>query len=212
VAAHFGIPTRLFLNAWQALSRASLGPDVAESMSPFSNAATTEKDIRMDDFWRHVVEDMTARVSGPMKSRLILQPLMAVIFAVRAGLADAKRGRPPYFWALVTDPTHRREMLKDGWKSVGTVFVVALLLDIVYQVMVERFVYPGVAIIIALLLAIVPLSAYPRTGHTDCAIEGWNGRAPRTWIVAIGAHDGVDGASLRQVLERCREPARTPFD
>ena len=110
----------------------------------------------MDDFWLRVVEDMMARVSGPMKLRLILQPLVAVIFAVRAGLADAKGGKPPYFWALVTDPTHRTEMLKDGWKSVGKIFVLALVLDIVDQVLVARFVYPGEAIIVALLLAIVP--------------------------------------------------------
>ena len=110
----------------------------------------------MDDFWLRVVENMMARVSGPMKFRLVLQPLTAVIFAVRAGLADAKRGKPPYFWALVTDPTHRPEMLKDGWKSVGKVFVLALVLDIVYQVLVARFVYPGETIIVAVLLAIVP--------------------------------------------------------
>lgn len=110
----------------------------------------------MDDFWMRVVEDMMARVSGPMKFRLMLQPLMAVIFAVRAGLADAKRGKPPYFWALITDPTHRTEMLRDGWKDIGKVFVLALVLDIVYQVLVARFVYPGESIIVALLLAIVP--------------------------------------------------------
>ena len=110
----------------------------------------------MDDFWLLVVEDMMARVSGPMKLRLVLQPLVAVVFAIRAGLSDARGGKPPYFWALVTDPTHRTEMLKDGWKSVGTVFVLALVFDIVYQVFVARFVYPGKAIIVALLLAIVP--------------------------------------------------------
>ena len=110
----------------------------------------------MDDFWMRVVEDMMARVSGPMKLRLMLQPLMAVIFAVRAGLADARGGKPPYFWALVTDPTHRTEMLKDGWKDIGKVFVLALVLDIVYQVLVARFVDPGETIIVALLLAIVP--------------------------------------------------------
>ena len=47
-------------------------------------------------------------------------------------------------------------MLRDGWKSVGKVFVLALVLDAVYQVMVLRFVYPGEALVVALLLAIVP--------------------------------------------------------
>ena len=47
-------------------------------------------------------------------------------------------------------------MLKDGWKSVGKVFVLALILDVVYQIVATRFVYPGEAIITAVLLAIVP--------------------------------------------------------
>ena len=34
--------------------------------------------------------------------------------------------------------------------------------------------------------------------------DEWNGRQPRTRIVAIGAHDGVDGAALREAFDRCR--------
>jgi len=110
----------------------------------------------MDDIWMRFVENLADRVSGPMKFRLLLQPLMAVIFAVMSGLKDAKAGKPPYFWALLTDPAHRREMIRDGWKSVSKVFVLALILDVVYQVIVLRFVYPGEAIVVALALAIVP--------------------------------------------------------
>lgn len=110
----------------------------------------------MEEMWMRFVENLADRVSGPMKFRLLLQPLMAVIFAVMSGLKDAKAGKPPYFWALLTDPAHRREMIRDGWKSVGKVFVLALILDVVYQVIVQHFVYPGEAIVVALVLAIVP--------------------------------------------------------
>jgi hypothetical protein len=110
----------------------------------------------MDDIWARIVENMMGRVTGPMKFRLLLQPTMAAIFAIRAGLADAKQGKPPYFWSLVSDPAHRAEMLKDGWKSVGKIFILAMVLDVVYQVIVGHFVYPGEVIIVALWLAIVP--------------------------------------------------------
>ena len=110
----------------------------------------------MDEIWTRIVDDMMGRVSGPMKFRLLLQPTMAAIFAIRAGLADAKNGKPPYFWALVNDPAHRAEMLKDGWKSVGKIFLLAMVLDVVYQVIVAQFVYPGEVIVVALALAIVP--------------------------------------------------------
>jgi len=110
----------------------------------------------MDDIWMRIVEDLTDRVTGPMKFRLLLQPIMASIFAIRSGLQDARAGRPPYFWALFTEPSHRADMIKDGWKSAGTVFILALVLDVVYQIIVSGFVYPGEVIIVAFILAIVP--------------------------------------------------------
>jgi len=110
----------------------------------------------MDEMWTRVGSQLIARVSGPMKFRLVLQPLMAAFFAIRGGLADAKAGKPPYFWALLWDHAQRVEMVKDGWKSVGKVFILAIVLDVVYQIIVLRFVYPGETIIVALVLAIVP--------------------------------------------------------
>ena len=110
----------------------------------------------MDDTWMRIAGDLAARVSGPMKFRLVLQPTMAAIFAIRAGLADARAGRTPYFWTLISEPSQRAYLIKDGWKSVGKVFVLALVLDVVYQIIVSRFVYPGETIIVAFVLAIVP--------------------------------------------------------
>ena len=81
---------------------------------------------------------------------------MAAIFAVIAGLKDARAGKPPYFWSLITDASHRKEMLKDGWKSIGRVFILALILDAIYQGIVLHFFYLGEAIIVAIVLAIVP--------------------------------------------------------
>jgi len=110
----------------------------------------------MDDIWPRLGHQLLARISGPMKFRLVLQPLLASFFAIRSGLTDARAGKPPYLWALISQPGQRLEMIKDGWKSVGRVFILALALDIVYQIIVLRFVYLGEAIIVAFVLAIVP--------------------------------------------------------
>jgi hypothetical protein len=99
---------------------------------------------------------MIDRVNGPMHFRLILQPLMAAILATIAGLKDAKEGRPPYFWGIETHPGERAEMIMDGWKRVGKVFFLAALLDVVYQFIVQRWIYPLEVLITAVLLAIVP--------------------------------------------------------
>jgi len=110
----------------------------------------------MDNMWIRVGTQLLARVSGPMKFRLVLQPCMASFFAIRSGLADARAGKTPYFWCLLSDPAQRDDMIKDGWKSVGKIFILALVLDVVYQIIVLRFVYPGEAIIVAFILAIAP--------------------------------------------------------
>lgn len=112
--------------------------------------------FKMQEIWTRLVENMVDRVSGPMHFRILLQPIMAAIFATLSGLRDAREGRPPYFWSLFTDPSHRQDMVRDGWKSVGKVFLLAMLLDVVYQVVVQRFVYPGEVVLVAILLAIVP--------------------------------------------------------
>jgi Flp pilus assembly protein TadB len=91
-----------------------------------------------------------------MKFRLVLQPVMAIIFAARAAIKDAREGNPPYFWAMFTDATARRKLLQSGWKDVGKIFILAILIDAVYQFIVARWVYPGELVIVAIILAIVP--------------------------------------------------------
>jgi hypothetical protein len=91
-----------------------------------------------------------------LKFRLLLQPAMAAFLAIRSGLADAKAGKPPYFWALCSQPGQRANLIKDGWKHVGKVFILAVVLDVVYQLIVLHFVYLGEAIIVAVILAILP--------------------------------------------------------
>jgi hypothetical protein len=110
----------------------------------------------MEDLFSRIVEDIVGRVSGPMKFRLILQPVMAAIFAIRSGLKDAKQNKPPYFWALFTDPEHRQDMLRDGWKSVGRVFIFGVVMDAVYQFIVFRWFYPVEALLVAAILALIP--------------------------------------------------------
>jgi hypothetical protein len=110
----------------------------------------------MEDLLSRIIEDLVGRVSGPMKFRLILQPVMAAIFAIRSGLKDAKEGKPAYFWALFTNPDSRADMLRDGWKSMGRVFVFAIVMDVIYQFIIFRWFYPLEALLVAIILALVP--------------------------------------------------------
>ena len=91
-----------------------------------------------------------------MKARLVIEPTMACFLSIRAGLRDAREERPPFFRALLSEPSRRREMLGRGWKDIGKVFVLAAILDVIYQWVVIRWVYPGETVILATALAILP--------------------------------------------------------
>jgi hypothetical protein len=110
----------------------------------------------MDEILQRVWENLVGRVSGPMNFRLIIQPAVATFLAIRAGLRDAREGRPAFFWAALSDPKYRPELLHEGWKDVGKVFILASVLDSVYQLIVNRGVYLGELLITATVLAIVP--------------------------------------------------------
>jgi hypothetical protein len=110
----------------------------------------------MDELLMRIWGHLTERLDGPMKFRFLLQPTMAAIFAIRAGLKDAQEGRPAYFWAIFTDPAQRGELLREGWKAVSKVFIVAVVMDVIYQYLVFRWFYPGEALIVAFILALIP--------------------------------------------------------
>src|SRR5258708_40318331 len=106
--------------------------------------------------WQRIVGDLFARLDGPLHFRFIVQPLVAIIFAVIEGVKDAKAGKPAYFWAVLSAPGQRNELVKEGWKSVGKIFIVAIILDVVYQRIGHSTVYPGETLIVAFALSIVP--------------------------------------------------------
>jgi hypothetical protein len=110
----------------------------------------------MEEFLARVWANIADRVGGPMTFRIILQPLMATLFAVRAGLKDAREGRPPYLWTVLTDSTQRAGLLHQGWKGIARIFFLAIIMDVIYQLIALRWVYPGELLIVAILLAVVP--------------------------------------------------------
>ena len=110
----------------------------------------------MDDGFTRLWSEITSRPDGPFALRFYLQPLMATLFALRDGVRDARTGRPPYFWSLFTDPVNRRERLRDGWQSVGKIFTIAILLELLYQVTVLGGIRPLQGLLVAVALAIVP--------------------------------------------------------
>jgi hypothetical protein len=101
-------------------------------------------------------ENFLARPTGSLNLRFILQPTIATIIAVRAGMKDAREGRPAYLWTAFTNSEHRWQLLHGGWKDLCTPFLVAATLDAIYQLIIHKFIYPLELLFTATLLALVP--------------------------------------------------------
>jgi len=101
-------------------------------------------------------QDFTGRPGGPMSFRFVLQPTMAIIAALHDGIKDARLGRSPYFWTVLTSPQKRAERLREGVVATARIILLGLVMDTFYQLMVLGTFYPGEAVVIAVVLAFVP--------------------------------------------------------
>lgn len=110
----------------------------------------------MEDIFSRGWDNLIGRVGGPLTFRLVIQPAVAVFLAIRSGVKDARECRPVFFWTALLNPAERRHLLRQGWKDVGKLFIVAVVLDVIYQIIVLRGVYAGQLLIVATVLAVVP--------------------------------------------------------
>jgi hypothetical protein len=129
--------------------------------------------------WAQFWQEIAARPAGPLALRFYLQPLMATLLAVRDGLADARHGKPAYLWSLATDPAHRRERLREGWGSICKVVIIALILDLTYQIFVLHGHRPFQALLVAALLAVIPYAVLRGPVNRIASRTGGRGSASR---------------------------------
>lgn len=103
-----------------------------------------------------LTNELVQRVNGPFSLRLLLQPTMAVLFALRDGRADAQAGVEPYLSRIFFRPGQRRETVASAWASVGKVLVIAFLLDIAFQLATGGGFSPIESAVMASLLCSIP--------------------------------------------------------
>ena len=128
-------------------------------------------------FWH----DLLARPSGPFAFRFLLQPTMAAITAIRAGIVDARTGRSPYFLALWTEPGERAARMHEGLSATARIFLLGLAMDTLYQFVELRKFYLLEALVVSVVLAVVPYFL----------IRGPAARVARWWQSRHGADHPV---------------------
>ena len=136
---------------------------------------------------RHIfLSDLLARPGGPMTFRFILQPVMAAIAAIREGIKDARTGRTPYFWTIVSNRSERMERLREGLNATSQIILLGLVMDAIYQFIVLNSFHPGQAVLVALLLGFIPY----------VILRGPVSRIARLWIRNKAAPSGPNDKSI----------------
>lgn len=110
----------------------------------------------MEDWINNFLNNVGIRHEGPMSFRLYLQPVMSLIYAILAGVRDAKAGREPFLKGLILGHTSRKDSLKELWKDVGKVFILAAIMEIIFEIIEFKTVHPLEVIRVSFFLAIVP--------------------------------------------------------
>ena len=109
----------------------------------------------MDEIFGHAWSDFVARTTGPMWFRLIIQPAVAVVFGVRAGLRNARRSASESR-SDDADTGYRQAMFRQALHDVGLMFVVGMGLDVIFQLIALRALYPLEALLVGFLLVALP--------------------------------------------------------
>lgn len=113
----------------------------------------------MEDWINNFLNNVGIRHEGPMSFRLYLQPAMSLIYAVVAGIRDAKAGKQPFVInGLILGKTKRsrKDLLKELWKDVGKVFILAVIMEVIFEIIEFKTVHPFEVIKVSFFLAIVP--------------------------------------------------------
>ncbi len=109
----------------------------------------------MDEISR-AVEQLLGRASGPMHIRLLIQPVVAITIAIRAGLRDARENKSPPLWEWVKNTAQWRALAYLIWIEIGQLLVVAFAMDCLYQLFFLKSFYLLQAIIVIFVLAVIP--------------------------------------------------------
>lgn len=147
---------------WRFVSTAS--PGYTARILAWLAVGLTVAFILLGAFWygfssevhQRIWQDIANRPGGPMTFRFVLQPAMATLAALHDGIQDARTGRAPYFWTVLSNPEKRIGRLREGIIAIARIILLGFAMDAIYQWRVLGTFYPGEAVIITLILAVLP--------------------------------------------------------
>jgi len=98
--------------------------------------------------WRGI-EQLRDRASAPLNFRFVLMPTFVTLLAIRAAVRDARTGAPAFLWAVLVNRRERHRLLRSAIRDIGRVFLMAIVIDALYQWVMLRDFYPVQSLIVA---------------------------------------------------------------
>ena len=104
-----------------------------------------------------ILDNIAARLTGPMNFRFILQPLVAIfVLGIKDGRMDAKAGMPPFILDLILHPKDRKRNLKSAFKRLLVPVIFGAILDGIAQYLIFKHVRPAAAVLVGAMVMGIP--------------------------------------------------------
>jgi hypothetical protein len=102
------------------------------------------------------INEIAARITGPLGFRFIIQPLVAILLGVLDGIGDNKSGSPPYVVHFFTHPEKRWALLKSAGVSALKPIIVGIIIDAIAQYLIFNTIHPMEAVVVGTMIIAIP--------------------------------------------------------
>jgi len=103
-----------------------------------------------------LVDRFVARFSGPMNLRFVLQPVMAIVLAIRDGRRDALAEAPPFIHNILFGSGERTAHLESAARGLTVPAMVGTVADAIAQFLLFGSVQPSAAVLVGVGVLAIP--------------------------------------------------------
>lgn len=102
------------------------------------------------------LNEIVARITGPLGFRFIIQPLVAILLGILDGYKDKKSGSPPYVMAFITYPEKRLPLLRSAVVSAIKPIIIGIITDAIAQYLIFKTIHPMQAVFVGTVIIAIP--------------------------------------------------------